>query len=89
MSIYNAYGIPSHAVDSFQRYVEKGSDPGSFMMSMLKNDLAETFSTADEINARIVVDYVRYMHNELPSPCWGSPEKVAAWIASKEETVHI
>lgn len=76
--------IPEHMHGGLKRYIENGIEPGSFLMAVLENNLKEAFGCADHINAQKIGDYVRYLYNYSPSPCWGSPEKVAQWIEMHE-----
>ncbi len=52
---------------------------GGFLTAVLSNDLAEACARADEQNLWSLPVIVGYVWNHLPSGCWGSPEKVAAW----------
>jgi len=54
---------------------------GSFLTAVLSNNLTQACGRADDSNLRALPDIVRYCYNELPSDCWGSPEKVEAWRA--------
>jgi hypothetical protein len=72
--------IPSHMRDGVSLYVEQGIEPGSFLYSVLSNDLKGSFLRADEMNKRAMVQWVEFVYWHLPSECQGSPEKVDAWI---------
>ena len=50
------------------------------MRVVLENDLTEAIGRADEENILILKDIVGYIFNELPMTCWGSKEKVKAWL---------
>jgi hypothetical protein len=54
---------------------------GNFVMALLTNNLSRAFLHADDENRAALRQYVGFLHNEMPSPAWGSPEKVAAWLA--------
>ena len=83
---------PNYSGDSFQRFIEEGIPTGSFLESLLSNDLAEACARADHINQGLLFYYVHFMWNELPSSAWGSPENYKNWIAYvrklKEEGNH-
>jgi hypothetical protein len=51
------------------------------MRAVLENNLVEAFGRADETNAARMRDWATWLFNEAPSTCWGSPEKVQAWLA--------
>ena len=57
---------------------------GGFLRAALENDLKETCFCADDRNQALLYLIVKYLYNEIPSKCWGSPEKVQAWLAARE-----
>lgn len=70
--------------ESLDRYVSHGVPPGDFLRAVLENDLKEAIGRADWINGPAIHHIVSYCYNELPSPSWGSPERVAAWLEEKQ-----
>lgn len=72
--------VPNGNGDSLKRYIEQGIAPGSFLMAVLNNDLNQACARADRFNRQVIPDYVRWLVNEAPCECWGSPEKVNAWL---------
>ena len=77
---FRGFYIPAYMGEGLMRYIEHGIEPGSFLMAVLNNDLAEAIGRADERNMANLPAYVSYLWNEAPSTCWGSSEKVTAWI---------
>lgn len=75
--------LPYHMQDGMRRYIEQGIEPGSFLRSVLENNLIDAFSHADDVNRYRMIDYASFLFNEAPSNCWGSPEKVNVWIKEK------
>ena len=69
---------------SVDRYVQHGILTSRFLTALFSNDLKGAFRSADEHNAAAMRDWVRFMHDDMPSCAHGSPEKVAAWIAEHE-----
>ena len=66
---------------SLDLYATEGVPTGGFLRAVLEHlDVFEVFARADGENARDLLDIVRYIHNELPGNCHGSPEVVAAWL---------
>ncbi len=61
------------------RWVKFGIRPGEFLSAVLSNNLREAFGRADDINQARMFDIVQYCYNEIPSPCWGSPEAMRTW----------
>lgn len=72
--------IPQHMKESLARYVEQRIPCGGFLTAILSNDLKESFARADDQNINLIKEYVIYCYNEIPSICWGSPERVEAWL---------
>lgn len=74
--------IPEHCLRPLRRYIVEHCPVGDFLQAVLKNDLREAFMRADDVNFRAVGNYVRFLYNYAPSPCWGSPAAYEAWIAA-------
>jgi len=75
--------IPEYMVDGLVMYVEHGIPPGSFLLAVLQDSFVEAAARADEINKHCFFQWADVLWNELPGDCWGSPEKVRAWIAAR------
>ena len=78
--------IPEHMMEAIKRYVDHGIEPGSFLASVICNDLAGAFMNADHINKEIIGEYVQHFYNDEPSACWGSPARMEEWISHKNST---
>lgn len=74
--------IPEHMRGAVERYVDDRVSPGGFLRALLENDLRGACEHADSINGSRIRDYVVFLYNYAPAGCWGSPEKVAAWLGS-------
>ena len=72
--------LPEHGRDTMKNYIMHGIPTGNFLSALMSNDLCETFGRADEFNRPRIYDYVFFLYNYAPSTCWGSREKVDAWI---------
>jgi hypothetical protein len=72
--------LPPHIRAGFKSYIEDHRLPGDFITACLENSLSGAFGTADEINRPRLYDIVSFLYNEAPSECWGSREKVKAWV---------
>ena len=68
-----------------ERYYKHKIPTGSFLRAVLENNLMEAFARADEINIVGMFEIVKYVYSHLPVCCYGSPEKVKAWLASKQD----
>ena len=72
--------IPEHMRSGVQRYIEFGIKPGSFLTSMIENDLRGAVENADAENAHALRGYVQFFYSYGPAECWGSPEKMKKWV---------
>lgn len=66
--------------DSLDLYAKHGCPTGGFLAAVLSNDLKDACARADSDNRHAIFDIVSYIYNNLPSGCWGSRERVRAWI---------
>jgi hypothetical protein len=72
--------LPPHMVDGAQLYIERGIEPGDFMLAVLANNLVRACERADQVNLHCMVAWATWLKWECPMPAWGSIEKVDAWI---------
>ena len=79
---FRRWTVPQDMMDALRRYIDHGIPPGDFLQAVLRNDLADAVGRADDDNMEILPAYVAYLWNECPSDCWGSLDKVKAWIES-------
>ena len=77
--------LPEHMKDGMNLYLEHGVEPGSFLYSVLTNNLKEACARADHVNAQYLTNIVSYCYNNIPSDAWGSEEKVEAWMEKKRK----
>lgn len=75
-----ALSIPDACADAMARYLVYGVRPGSFLTAVLENRFVGAVGKADSHNALLLKNYARFLWNDIPSPAWGSPEKVKEWI---------
>jgi hypothetical protein len=80
--LYNYLKLPEHMRHATQLYVEHGILPGHFLTAVLSNDLKKAVGHADEINVQFLSEWVIWLYNEVPSACWGSPERVEEWVST-------
>ncbi len=74
--------VPTHMHEGFERWILEGKMGGSFMNALLSNDLIGTFAMADSINIKCIDAYTRWLYNDTPAGCFGSPENVEMWAES-------
>ncbi len=77
--------IPPGVREAIDSFVRDGYSPGSFTRAMLENNLFEAIGRADYDSMAALPAICGYVYNEVPSLCWGSPEKVQAWIVAHEQ----
>ena len=78
--MYDYTKLPEHIRHGVKIYIEHGIEPGDFLTAVISNDLKGSFAVADEINRDRLFDIVSFFYNEAPMDCWGSRERMAAWI---------
>ena len=66
--------------ESIDRYVADRIPTGGFLEAVLCNNLKEALGRADTQNLKDIKEIVEYCYWEIPGVCWGSPEKVRAWL---------
>ena len=71
---------------SLDRYANSHIRVGGFLTAVLSNDLMAAFAKADPDSIPALHGIVGYCFNEIPGDCWGSPEKVRAWLTPPEPT---
>lgn len=76
----DGFRIPIGIKESIDLYVKVGIEPGGFTRAVLENNLTEAIGRADNWSLLCLKAIVVYCYNEIPSKCWGSREKVAAWL---------
>ena len=71
--------VPASLHYGLTEYVVARQQPGAFLMAVLTNDLADAAVRADHVNRVHLYQIVMFLHR-VSAVCWGSPEKVAAWL---------
>jgi hypothetical protein len=69
--------------EALRRYVEHGYPTNHFLRAVLENDLMEALARADDANFEALEAYCAWLKSHAPSACYGSPEKVSAWIEAR------
>lgn len=78
--------VPEHMRGAMHRYISQGIEPGSFLESVLRNNLKEAFGHADSINKEKLEDILTYLYTYAPAMCWGSDFKYEAWVELHRQT---
>ena len=74
--------IPENLEHSLYQYATKGVPTGGFLQKCLENNLMIAVGSADHRSLEGLKEICMYIYNEVPSPCWGSVEKVHAWLSN-------
>lgn len=75
--------IPLYTLEALCRYVYDKIPTGDFLFYVLSNNLVRSIQKADENNRAALLEIVNFIYNEIPSPAWGSKEKVEAWLSGE------
>lgn len=76
-------GLPEDVLHTLKLYVFHRLPPGQCVTAILSNDLQKAVAHADDEIMKNMRRIAQFVYNDLPSPCWGSPEKVKAWLAGE------
>jgi len=79
--------IPERMCGGIERYIEHGIKPGGFLSAVICNDLQAAVARADDENINLLPVYCAYFYNHAPSPCWGSVNKMMAWMQRHRDAV--
>ena len=78
---YNS--IPQSVWDSMVNYVVHHLLPGSFLKSVIENDLMQAILYADDDTIVSMKAIAKFFWNHVPNDCWGNRERFKAHIESK------
>lgn len=73
--------VPEHCRAGLLRYLMLGIPPGSFLQSLISNDLTGAVARADAVNAQSIKSYIDFLHHEVSMECWGSVKRYEDWVA--------
>lgn len=86
MSHIDYSALPEWAREGMKLYVEEHVEPGGGLRACLRNDLREAVGRVWDRMPETAQDLcllVSWLYNEAPGTCWGSKEKVDAWLARR------
>jgi len=75
--------MPDLLLEALQRYVMEHCHTGSFLHSVLTNNLLMAVSHGDDDSLASLREIIRLLVNEVPSECWGTESKVKEWLKPK------
>jgi hypothetical protein len=76
--------VPEHLHEGLIEYIVMRRPTGSFLDAVLCNNLKEAVGRADVFARPHLHEIVGFLYNHAPAPCWGSPERVQAWLNDPE-----
>ena len=77
--------LPVSTKIQIDAYVDQGVPPGDFLYAVLTSNLFEAAMHTDAVNGPNLSDICMYIYNYTPAVCWGSVEKVEAWLKLHRE----
>jgi hypothetical protein len=75
-------GIPPLIFKALKAHVVDHQPVGHFVTAVLENDLKQAILRADPDSLAALKRIVLFCYNDIPSPAWGSPEKIQAWLSN-------
>ena len=78
-------GLPASLQGGVKRYIEQRQTPGHFLSAVICNDLQGAIAHFSIQEGHSLRDIVVWFYNNAPSTCWGSREKMDAWLNSTGE----
>ena len=75
--------MPLALAGGFQRYLEHHVRTGSFLESILANDLVGAIRQAESLD--LVELCVNFLLWNAPVQSWGSPDRVKAWVETNRD----
>lgn len=76
-------GVPQAIFESLKLYVTQRVPTGSFLNAVLCNDLFDACGRADPYSAAALPKICELIYNRCPAECFGSQEKVDAWLEAR------
>ena len=73
--------VPDHTQEALERYFLYAMEPGSFLRSVLVNDLYSSVARADTWNKTALADIVSWIAENAPEGSWGHEDYYNEWIA--------
>ncbi len=62
------------------RYLVAGRRPGDFLQAVIRNDLRDAVSRADDDNQALLLAWVQLLYMHAPAGSWGSSAALEEWI---------
>lgn len=82
---YDYEAVPQHLRDGLEDYILHRRLPGAFLTAVLENNLKGSVFRADSTSLEMLPILVYWLQMRAPSTCWGSADKVDAWLQDDGE----
>lgn len=77
---FDHYGIPQHLREGMAAYVVDGRQTGGFLRACFENNFVVAIGRAGgDLSLKHIRGVAKWIYNEAPSRCWGSPGVVKTW----------
>jgi hypothetical protein len=77
---FESYNVPEHTQQALEDFIFRGFEPGSFLMSVLGNDLMGAASRSDYANRPNLSSIALWVMHNAPTNCWGDFKIVMDWV---------
>ena len=85
-TIETLYPVPEHIKGAIDRYVNHRTRPGDFTLQILQDNFTgAVLRAAPDITLKDLYAIALHCIWKLPEECWGSEQKVEAWLRSQVE----
>lgn len=73
------FGVPEHLREGLVEWVLTARPVGSFLKACLENDFVGAMCHAIDLDEVALLAVAKWIYNEAPGRCWGSPGVVKTW----------
>lgn len=73
------HGVPQHLHSGLVAYVMDGRPTGGFLRAALENNFVDAMCRAIDLDEVSLLAVAKWIFNEAPQRCWGSPGIVKSW----------
>ena len=80
--------IPERIMGAMFRWGKEGIVPGSFVCAVMRNDLLDAVSLADNEVIHHLPAIVRFVHNQMPGGCHGNGQSVITTWRKRLEVIN-
>lgn len=75
--------LPTATAEAARRYIQDRIKPGGFLLALFSNQLTESYLRADDENLAAMSKWVKFLINDAPITCWGSPQRVQDYLGNR------